>query len=75
MIETKKKRISWWNDEVKQKNVAFRNWLKRRTPETGEEYVICRNRVETEKESNECDMGKDRRAAEAGYVWYKETYL
>ncbi|XP_076029362.1 uncharacterized protein LOC143018122 [Oratosquilla oratoria] len=52
-IGGKKKRTSFWNEEmrkaVKERNDAFRKWLKERTEDSRINYVRCRNVAKTTK--------------------------
>ena len=51
--KTKKKKTGWWTEEVKEevkkKNLLFKQWLKERTPESRETYVKQRKRFTTQR--------------------------
>ena len=50
----KKKHSPWWNDDlracVKEKTKKLRRWLRHKTLDTRLEYIVARNKVNTEKQ-------------------------
>jgi hypothetical protein len=59
----KRRHTPWWTEEVKEaikrKTKNMRIWLRRRTPETREEYVIARNEAKRVKRRAEKDSWRE----------------